>query len=516
MSTDRCLVAYLPGFRLERCGYASGEPVALVGEEKGALRVLAATPAAIRGGVAPGMALAEARALVPALAREMHDPVAETRDLADLSLRLHRISPAVEPLPPDALAAGLRPGPEAAERALVGRVRADLAGLGHRARVVVADDLFGARVLAAWGRGDRVVPPGGLRDALAPLPAAALAPSPRVAALLADLGIRTLGAFAALPPASVAGRLGPEGVRMHRLARGEIGRRPPAPAGEGVPLAVARDLPFPVDALEPLHFVIHGLCRDLSEALETAGRGVLRLGLDLTLEEAEPRRFVLRTGRPVRDPDLLARLLRRRLESVQLPAAVVAATLDAEETAPWSGLQGGILDHAAAAEPLPALVARLAEALGPHAILRAVLRDTWRPEAAWAALPLAGGTPFPGPDADQQAGPSPCKEGAPDPDPTWPHEAWRLDLVAPRPALLLAEPRPVEAEPAAGPPRRVRIEGRWCEVAAVVARERLSGEWWADPLDRDCWILDLADGRRIWLGRAWGHALLYGAFDQGP
>jgi protein ImuB len=490
--------------------------VALVGERASALRVLAATPAAAEGGVAPGMTLAEARALVPALAHEMHDPVAETRDLADLSHRLHRISSVVEPLPPDTLAAHLRPGPEAAERVLIRRVRADLASLGHRARVVVADDVFGAQVLAAWGRGDRVVPPSGLGAALAPLPVAALAPSPRVAGLLASLGIRTLGAFAALPAASVAGRLGPEGTRMHRLARGETGRLPPAPAGEGSPLAVARDLPFPVDTLEPLHFVIHGLCRDLSVALEAAGLGVLRLGLDLALDGAAPRQFALRTGRPVCDPDLLTRLLGRRLEGARLPGAVVAVSLDAAETAPWSGLQGGILDHAAAAEPLPALVARLAEALGPGAVLRAVARDTWRPEAAWAAVTLAGNAPFPGPESEERADPSPRREGTSEEDPVWSHEAWRLGLSSPRPAVLLAEPRPVEAEPAAGPPRRVRIEGRWCEVAAVIAQERLSGEWWADPFDRDCWVLDLADGRRVWLGRAWGHALLYGAFDQGP
>ncbi|MBN1337491.1 MAG: DNA polymerase Y family protein [Deltaproteobacteria bacterium] len=516
MTADRCLVAHLPGFRLERCGYASQEPVALVGERKSALRVLAATPAAVRCGIAPGMTLAQARALLPTLAHELHDPVAERLDLAELSQRLHRISPAVEPLPPDALAAGLRPGLEAVEREIIRRVQDDLARLGHRAHVVVADDLFGARVLAAWGRCDRAVPPGGLGAALAPLPVAALEPSPRVATLLGGLGIRTIGAFAALPPASVAGRLGPEGTRMHRLARGDTRRLPPASAGDPGTLTVAHELPFPVDALEPLYFVIHGLCRDLCALLESRGQGVLHLGLTLALEDAEPHRFEIRTGRPMCDPDRMARLIRRRLEGARLPSSVVTVSLDAVESAPWSGIQAGLLDRSGAAEPLPALVARLVEGLGPTAVLRAVARDTWRPEAAWAAVPLAAGDPFPVLESDSRVDPSPHKEGTPEEDPVWPHEAWRLDLDAPRPALLLAEPRPVEAEPSSGPPRRVRIEGRWCEVAAVIAQERLSGEWWADPIDRDCWILDLADGRRVWIGRAWGHALLYGAFDQGP
>ena len=85
--------------------------------------------------------------------------------------------------------------------------------------VGVADGLFAA-VLAA--RRGLVVPPGGTPDFLAPLPVGILG-NPGLAELLARLGIRTLGDFAALPASHVLGRFGSDGVTCHRVAGGRSG-----------------------------------------------------------------------------------------------------------------------------------------------------------------------------------------------------------------------------------------------------------------------------------------------------
>jgi hypothetical protein len=87
------------------------------------------------------------------------------------------------------------------------------------AEVGVADGLFAA-VLAA--RDDRVVPPGASPRFLAPFAVEVLG-NPELAELLARLGIRTLGEFAALPEPHVLGRFGGDGVACHRVARGESG-----------------------------------------------------------------------------------------------------------------------------------------------------------------------------------------------------------------------------------------------------------------------------------------------------
>jgi hypothetical protein len=45
--------------------------------------------------------------------------------------------------------------------------------------------------------------------------------------------------------------------------------------------------------------------------------------------------------------------------------------------------------------------------------------------------------------------------------------------------------------------------------------ERIQGEWWAVGLDRRYWVLDLEDGRCVWIYAELGNAWLHGFFDQG-
>jgi nucleotidyltransferase/DNA polymerase involved in DNA repair len=104
------------------------------------------------------------------------------------------------------------------EQALVDLVAGATAAITDT-EVGIADGLFGA-VLAA--RAALVVPAGTTPAFLAPLPVSALG-DPDLAELLARLGIRTLGEFAALPERHVLGRFGADGVACHRVARGDSG-----------------------------------------------------------------------------------------------------------------------------------------------------------------------------------------------------------------------------------------------------------------------------------------------------
>jgi protein ImuB len=104
------------------------------------------------------------------------------------------------------------------EEPLVARITEATAALTP-VEVGVADGLFAA-VLAA--RGHRVVAAGGTPAFLAPFPVAVLG-RPDLAELLARLGLRTLGEFAALPESHVLGRFGADGVTCHRVAGGRSG-----------------------------------------------------------------------------------------------------------------------------------------------------------------------------------------------------------------------------------------------------------------------------------------------------
>ena len=525
----RYLVCHLPGFRLERCGWASAQPAALVAEQRSALRIQAASPAASRRGVRSGMSLSQARALLPELEVELLELDSERADLAELARQLLRVSPAVLPLPPDAIAAELGPKGWADTRhplewELLRQARRRLQQLGHRVQAVVAGDLFAARILARWGGRPRVVPAGGLAQALAELPIEALEPSPAAAILLRELGLRRVEQLAVLPASAVVGRLGAEGARLHRLAQGQPRRSLSVLRGEraGLPIR-GQDLPFPVTEIEPLLFVINRLCRKLCADLHHAGQALVAITLELQIEDAPTLRLAFRTGQPGRDPERLSRLLRQRLEGVQAAGPVLGIALEATQPVPFAGAQEPLPGGCEVLEPLPGVLARLADALGPAALFFPEPRDRWLPEAAWAPvaaldhqdrvrkLPVL---PLPG-ARRQDILPSAFKLNGKDPDPAWPHEAWRLSLPLPRPALLLAEPRPVLLQPRLGSPRRVQLEGRWLDVQRACGHERLCGEWWAVGLDRGYLRLELADGRVLWVYRELGHAYLHGLFDQG-
>ncbi len=531
----RYLVAWLPTFRLERCGWSPDQPVVLVEEERSALRVQCATPPAREAGVRPGQTLAEACALAPDIAVERRRGEEEEADLLELSAQLLRVSPAVAPLPPSALVAEIgRTGPDlparpaGEERALVERVRHRLAALGHRATVVVADDPDTARIVAAWGGRDRVVPPGDGAAALGPLPLSALALPDREQALLTGLGIDTIGGLAALPAAAVVGRLGPVGVAAHALACGR-GRSPVLPpTGGDATLALTQHLPEPVTQLDALLFVLNALLRDACGRLAAARQAATRVVLHFQLESGEHQHLSLRLGQPTREPARVLALLRARLERFQLADAVDAITLELPEPAPFDGRQHDLLERRRAAEALADVTARLQDALGGSAVMRPLLRDDHRPEAAWAPGP-AGRADTPGPllapvrpggaalrrtGADTAPASRPVPAHPPPDDPV---DEWRGrpdDPLPQRPALLLPAARATQVRTGpGGRPARVEVDGRPLDVVAASGPERLEGGWWDRPFHRDYWLVDLHDGRRAWVYREAGHWVLHGWWD---
>lgn len=545
----RYLVAHLPAFRLERCGWLHSQPAALVAEEKSALRVQCATPAALSGGVRRGMTAAEARAVLPALQVETLQPEDEARDLDDLAQQLLRVSPSVRALPPDALVAEISrvgaPGgssPRAgAERALLERVRLRLEQLGHRVTVVVADDPATAWACAAWGRKSRVVPAGQGADALAPLPLEALDLPLREQALLRGLGLRSVGAFAALPPASVVGRLGPVAVAAHALARGDAPRPAITPWQQDQPLVLTQPLMHPVVEQEALLFVLNGLLRDAAAHLVAADRAAVRLLLRLGLDPQEDgdascngpgtapaarapggvQELPLRLGVPTRDPRRMLELLRARLERLRLAGPVISVSLELPDPVEFTGRQRDLLDRQRAAEALDEVVGRLQDELGSDAVLRPRRAPRHRPEAAWQAdawssprTSLLRAAPAPTCHADLL--------GHQRPDGSDPVRAWEGFPLSPspvRPALLLHPAQSVELRtrplgPGLGEqPVQLHADGRWHDLTDLAGPEALAGEWWRDGFDRRYWRATLADGRRAWLYLEEGHWALHGWFD---
>ena len=537
----RYLVAHLPIFRLERCGWTSDQNVVLVEEERNALRVQVTTPAAAAAGVRVGMTVTQARAICPSVQIERRIAQDETEDLSELATQLLRISPTVAPLSPNALVAEISrtamvlarrgdatpPQRAGAERAMVERVRRLLSRLGHAARVVVADDPSTALACAAWGESDRIVPPGASSDALAPLPLGALGLPANAQDLLLGLGIQTVGCFASLPPASVVGRFPPIVLLAHQLACGTA--RPPVLPSEAddTTVSLRQDLPSPVVVLDALLFVINSMLRDLAARLAVSSRAAVHLELSFGIEGGSWQHLSIRLGAPTRHSARILSLIRARMERVELAGPAEAVIIEVLDPVPFDGQQRDLIHRQRATEELADVTARLQDTLGSMGVGVPRLVDHHRPEASWRIESIAP-PDVAGPSSSVGASsaiarapitrldprsPQLCIALTRDPVAEW--TGFSSPLPAQQPVLLLPQPVAIDVQLAAGGrPSALHHDGRWLSITAVDGPERRSGAWWEQrPFCREYWRVCLCDGRMAWIYREDHRWALHGWWD---
>ena len=494
-------------------GTASGRPVAVVAEG----RVVVCDAAARAAGVRPGDTQAQAMAACGALRTVPHAPAADLQALRGLAEALLAIGPAVEVVAPDALlldagAAHLLGGGTSvgrgtieAERRLIAEARALAAGLGYAVRAAVASGRGPALALARHGaEASACVAPGREAQALAPLPLEALGLGPEVAERLAGVGVRSVGELARLPAEGLALRFGPAGAAAARLARGDDPSLLTPYLPETLP-EEAIELEGVAESAEPVLFVLGRLAERVAARLGGRGLGASRLKLTLKLDPRGEERLLVPLARPSAAPERWLPTLRERLLALRLPGAVTGVRLTAVEVAACPAAQLAFGDRPEVAAALETVLARLGGRLGDGAVLAAEPVDRHRPEAAWRTGPFrpprggAGGGWGDGAGRGAEARPQ-----------------GELTLLAaepvadPRPTRLLAEPLPVVATGEGGRVSALRLEGRGHAVLSFEGPERLSGEWWSTPFDRDyyrarveglgeCWLYrDGADGR-LWL-----------------
>ena len=513
----RFLVLHLPAFRLERCGYEADELAGLIDEVKNAMRLVALTPGARREGLQIGMTASAARARVPEIALHALHHRDEERDRAALVRAFSGLSDRVA-FPWDEELVLEISGVSAlfgGEEGLMQQARGQAEHLGHRCHIAVADHPLAAAALAVCSGCDTLVPTGDGARRLAALPVSALRLSTSLHESLVALGVELMGDFAKLDPASIAGRFGTEGARLHRVARG--GAASDGTMGWGAiddePPQVSARMGGAISTLQ-LHFVLPGLLSLLSRKLGARDEAVVRLQLVLRRESRSTltganRSLTLgvRVGRPTREPGTLERLIRHRLENLRIPAPVEDFLIRAIEVAPDLGWQPGLTDRAEATEPLPDLLARLVDHLGDE-VFSPVLVDSWKPETSWER------GPYP-PRSTRQPLLVPIDGvAAQASDPVEVQEAWEAQIRSPRPALLLENPEPLRVRCVASRPEALHLERGWVHVQRCEGPERLQGLWWnpEEEFRRDYWVI-LADDRVAWIFLEEGQWLLHGWFD---
>ncbi len=462
------------------------------------MRIIACDRPAGALGLTPGLALADARARVPALDVVPAEPRADAALLEHITEWCDRYTPLVARDAPDGVILDITGCAHlfGGEQAMLADLLAGLARSGLTVRGAVADASDAARALARYGAGG-VVAPGKTAKAVHPLPVAALGLSPDETQTLTRLGLAVIGDLAERPRSALAARFGARMTarldRLLGLAQAPVSPRRPVPED-----VAERRLAEPVARDDDIARTLDALAGRLAGMLERKGRGGRRFEASFFRTDGAVRRIAVASSRPLQDGAAVARLFGERLDGLADPLdpgfGFDLIRLAALHSEPLRPAQASLDGKAAEEAEVAGLVDRLSARFGAESVLRLGICDSHIPEAAGRAVPAVM----------DGAASAPCG---------------RPDAAGPpaRPLSLFDPPQPIEtlAEVPDGPPLRFRWRRVLHEVARAEGPERIAPEWWRrgdDSLTRDYYRVEDVQGRRFWVYREG----LYGRETNAP
>jgi nucleotidyltransferase/DNA polymerase involved in DNA repair len=247
--------------------------------------VVALSEEALPFGVMPGMALRQAEHLCPQATFLPPDPesAAHLREL--ISSALYDLAPTVEVRVEGVAWLDVSGVVSAGESIREARRRLRTA-IGREPRLGLGPGPFSARLAAARARPGRIVQIDKAKTFLAPLSSHELPLDAEQLERLDLLGLRTLGAVAAIGPRELESQLGRVGRHAVLLARG---LEPDQLTPWRPPLFTSAHRQFeePVEDREAMLFVARALCGDLAEELGLRGAGAKQVRVRLQFESAE-------------------------------------------------------------------------------------------------------------------------------------------------------------------------------------------------------------------------------------
>lgn len=358
-----------------------GLPLLLSNPESGRAVVLDATDEATSKGVRMGMSLREATTFAPDAVVVVPNPAMESRVCTDILQKLEQLSPLVEQ---DEREQGCWyidlvgldrhfPSPTEAARSMLQCIPAIL-----RPRAGVSGSHFTARVAAgvAQSADVRTIPIGNEKTFLAQAPVTWLPFPPEMTNQMVRLGLRTMGDLAALPPARLAARFGPNGRLAWELASGTDKREIQLRTREE---SVVEELEMPTPAVSR-DMLLLGIRQLVTRAFGRsvlAGKHVRQVTLRAFLENKRSWEKPLVMKEPVGQHALI-RALELRLQALELPGPVEAIALQLSGIVTNIAHQGMLpIFQSRHINPVTEAVDQLRHRYGSNPVYRVVEVEPW-------------------------------------------------------------------------------------------------------------------------------------------
>lgn len=497
----RVMAVWCPDWPVVAAGAVADVPAAVVSTG----RVVACTAAARDAGVRRGQKLRDAQRRCAGLAVHDEDLDAQARLFEQVVTAVEAMCPRIEIIRPGLLAVPAR-GPAryyGGEQAAADTVREAVGAAGFDCAVGVADGTFAASLAARELPAGIVVPPGSTAEFLAPHPVSVL-DRPELSGLLVRLGIRTLGALAALPAREVTARFGTDGAAAHRLARG-LPARPLSTRPPGEDLSATSVFDPPLDA-EPVVFAAKGLADQLHENLAARGLTCVRVEVEVTTSDGRSWTRLWRHD-GLLSSSALAERVRWQLDAWRttspgspeaLTGGVARLRLAPDQVVAERGRQLALWGSSTPSDAVERAATRIQVMLGHAGVTRPVLAGGRGPGERVIKVPWGDRLEVPTGRSGRGA-----RAGLP----------WPGRVPEPAPAVVRPEPSTVSVTDDSGRP--VTVSGR-CEVSAPPVELAVDGNvltvtgwtgpwpalerWWdASAARRVARFQVVTDDERAWL-----------------
>ncbi|MCU1683520.1 MAG: polymerase [Amycolatopsis sp.] len=498
----RMLVLWCPDWPTVAAGAAEGVPMHRPIAVFSANRVVACSAVARASGIRRGMRRRQAQAHCPELAVFDDDEARDARLFEAVAAAVEELVVGVEVVRPGVVAvpvsgaAGYFGGEDNLLELLTDHVSGTA---GVECQLGVADGLFAAQLAA---RRSALVERGAAAEFLAGLSIAELdqpgSERAELVDLLSRLGLRTLGAFAALSEREVASRFPQDAVLAHRLARG-LSARPPLRRRPPADLSVTKTFDPVLAKVDEAAFIAKALGETFHQGLLGHGLACTRLGIYAVTESGEELSRVWRCAEPL-TPQGVADRVRWQFEGWLRGApgsrpmsGVSRLRLEPEELVKGKSLQLGLWHGGTAgafqtageeqtleAEQAGRALVRVQGLLGPEGVFTAVLGGGRSPAERVRLVPWG----------DQYTAADP-------PDAPWPGR-----FPSPSPATVLARPVPARVVDWQGRDVGMTPRHRFTAPPAAVSLadgpvRRVLG--WAGPWLSSAWRW-VGDGRKTRVG----------------
>ncbi|MBC7946533.1 MAG: DNA polymerase Y family protein [Chitinophagaceae bacterium] len=456
-------------------------PFVLAAPDHGRMVINAANRLAELQGVFPGMAAADARAIIPSLEVLDDKPGLAPKLLIRLAEWFTRYTPAVAIDLPDGLildasgCAHLWGGEREYLRDIIVRMKSK----GYYVRAAMTDTVGSAWAIARFGKIAAIIGPGEQCTALLTLPPAALRIEEDTIERLQKLGLRHINNFIGMPRNALRRRFGATFLKRLDQALGHEDEAinpvyPVVPYHERLPcieLIVTRG---------GIEIALMRLLETLTNRLRKEGKGMRTAIFKGFRIDGKIESLQIGTNRPSNNVQHLFRLFEINLEKMEPALGIELFLLEAPKVEDVKVIQEKLWEQTRGLDDtnLSGLLDRFAGKFGEDHIHRYLPDEHYWPERSM-----------------RHARSLTEKSSSP----------WKLDR--PRPLQLLARPERIDVTAPIPdyPPMLFRYKGILHKIVRADGPERIEQEWWLQQGEhRDYYSVEDEQGQRYWLFRL-GH-----------